>query len=93
VVAAGAGYRLQYDAGGLEVQHAAALLVDDLLYPPQHPGFAAAVPHHLAIERHAAVGVVRVERLDDLLFALHPDQLAGLQAESLERGSLFGCPR
>ena len=37
----------------------------------------------------AAVGVVRGERLDDLLFALHPDQLAGLQVESLERGSLW----
>jgi hypothetical protein len=68
------------------VQHAAALLVDDLLYLPQHPGFPAAVPHHLAVERHAPVGVVRVKRFDDLLFAFDPDQLAGLQVEGLDRG-------
>ncbi|MGH2813659.1 MAG: hypothetical protein ACRDLC_00735, partial [Actinomycetota bacterium] len=91
MVGAGAGHVLQDDAGVLEPQHPATLLVDDLLDPPQHPGFPAAVPHHLAVERHAAVGVVRVERPDNLLLALDPDQLAGLQAERLSRGVVEGA--
>jgi hypothetical protein len=51
-------------------------------------GFAAAVPQHLAVERHAPVGVVRVKRLDDLFLVLDPYQLAGLQVGRLGGGLL-----
>ena len=71
---------VQDDAGILEPQHPAALLVDDPLDPAQHPGLLPAVAQHLPVERHTAIGVAGVERRDDLLPALDPNPLAGPQA-------------
>jgi hypothetical protein len=45
-----------------------------------YAGLLPAVAQHLPVERHAAIGVVGVERRDDLLPALDPNPLAGLQA-------------
>ena len=85
VVGADAGHLGQDDARILEPEHLAGGLIDDLLDPPQHSELLAAITHHLAVEGHTTVGVVDVEGSDDLLQALDPYQLPGLQVERLLR--------
>ena len=67
------------------VEHPTGALVDAPVRPRLHPRSPPAEPGHLRVEAHAAVQQVAVERRQDLLARLDPDELAGLEVEVLGR--------
>src|SRR5262245_11846048 len=85
VVCPGADDAFKDDAVALDVDHPAALLVDDVVHAAQHLRPHSAVMEHFGVEPEPSVTVALVEGGEDLLPGFHLDGVPRLQPEGLLR--------
>jgi hypothetical protein len=81
------GIRILEDDGiGLETDHLAGPLVDDVLQSTTDFVFSLGKWHHLGVEIQAAIAIVEVQSLQDLAVRLDANTIALLQVEQRFRG-------